>query len=243
MIVSIMQPYLFPYVGYFQLIGASDLFVIYDDVQYSKGGWINRNRVLLGGAPAWLTLPVERTAIETPINGKRYQLDAATAGRLTGLVETAYRKAPGAARVRALLGSALAHEDLNVARFNESAIRLVCAELGVGTRIIRSSELDRDRSLRGQSAVIDICGRLGATRYLNAIGGVELYDPASFAARGMELSFIRAAVEPYDQGGAEHVPNLSILDLLAFCDPPAAQARLAQHRILSRDQARLAAAA
>lgn len=240
MIVSIMQPYLFPYLGYFQLIDASDLFVIYDDVQYSKGGWINRNRVLLAGAPAWFTLPVERTAVETPINAKRYQLDARAAGKVTGLFEAAYRRAPAGARARAMLDSALAHDDLNVARFNENAIRLACAELGIATRMVRSSQLDRDRSLGGQSAVIDICRRLDATCYLNAIGGVELYDPASFEADGIELRFIRSAPEPYDQRVAEYVPNLSILDLLANCDQPAAQARLAQRRLLSRGQARQA---
>lgn len=237
MIVSIMQPYLLPYVGYFQLIAASDVFVLYDDVQYMKGGWINRNRILLNDAPHWLTLPVERSEVATPIDRKRYQIDAAQRGKQRGLLDAAYRKAPGAAEVMPLLEAVLECADLNVARFNEHGIRAVCRTLGIGTEIVASSAMARDRTLGGQAAVIDIARRLGARRYLNAIGGTGLYEAGAFAEAGMELSFLRPRPAPYRQFGAPHVPNLSIADVLMFCQGPELAAMMGAYDVLAPAEA------
>ena len=98
MIAAVMQPYLLPYIGYFQLIAAADVFVVYDDVQYMRGGWINRNRILLNGAPHWLTLPVAHSGeVRTQIRDTRYQLSQAALRKLSGQLDAAYRKAPRAA--------------------------------------------------------------------------------------------------------------------------------------------------
>jgi hypothetical protein len=242
MIVSIMQPYFLPYIGYFQLIAASDVFVIYDDVQYMKGGWINRNRILLNDAPHWLTLPVERTEVETPINLKRYQLDAAGREKARRLLAAAYAKAPQAAATLPLLDEVLGGEDLNVARFNERGLRAVCRRLGIGTEIVTSSAMARDRTLGGQAAVIDIASRLGARRYLNAAGGTGLYQAAAFAEQGLELGFIRPRPAPYRQFREPHVPNLSIADVLMFCEDAELQALLAAYDIVAPGEADQAAA-
>ncbi len=228
-----MQPYFLPYIGYFQLIAASDLFVIYDEAQYMKGGWVNRNRILLNGEAHWLTLPVEHSPIETPIDRKRYQLSPETVQRLKQLLRAAYGRAPMAASGFALVDEILAFPDLSVARFNEHALRAVCRALGIGTTLVRASELDRDRSLRGREAVVDIATRVGATRYLNAPGGIGLYEPEPFAERGMSLNFLMPRPSPYMQFADTPLPNLSILDELMFCDASARAQRLAAFDIVT----------
>lgn len=219
MIVSIMQPYLLPYIGYFQLIAASDVFVIYDDVQYMKGGWINRNRILLNGGPRWLTMPVAHSPLHTLIRDKSYLRGRAADTKVTGLVDQAYRRAPRFAAGRALAAELFASDEANVAAFNARSIQLVCGELGLRTEILRSSELGRDATLSGQAAVLDICRRMGASQYLNAPGGVGLYRAEDFAGAGIDLRFLAPRLPAYDQFGGEHVPNLSVLDALMFCAP------------------------
>ncbi|CAN5864244.1 WbqC family protein [soil metagenome] len=220
MIAAIMQPYLLPYIGYFQLIAAADVFVIYDDVQYMRGGWINRNRILLNGAPHWLTLPVEHSgALRTQIRDTRYQLTEANLRKLSGQLDAAYRKAPMAKAVRPLLEAILATRDPNVGAFNAAAIGAVCQVLGIGTKIVRASEIGRDTTLTGQEAVIDMCRRLGANHYVNAAGGVDLYQPQPFAEQGLKLSFIKSEAPAYRQFAEPFVANLSIADVLMFCGP------------------------
>ncbi|WP_374573314.1 WbqC family protein [Phenylobacterium sp.] len=240
MIVSIMQPYLLPYIGYFQLIAASDVFVIYDDVQYMKGGWINRNRVLLNGAPHWLTMPVAHSPLHTLIRDKDYLRGPAADAKAAGLLHQAYRKAPCFAAGQALAAEIFASPQTNVARFNAHAIGLVCQALGVETKVVWSSDLGRDATLGGQDAVLDICRRLGASTYLNAPGGVGLYQGGDFARAGLQLSFIAPRPPAYAQFGTEHVPNLSIIDALMFCAPDACAELLRAYDIVIAGQDALA---
>ena len=234
MIAAIMQPYLLPYIGYFQLIAAADVFVVYDDVQYMRGGWINRNRILLNGAPHWLTLPVVHSGeVRTQIRDTRYQLSQGALRKLSGQLDAAYRKAPRAAAVKPLLDAILATPEPNVALFNEAAIRAVCDALRIGTKIVRASEIGRDAALTGQDAVIDICRRLGADHYLNAAGGVDLYQADAFAEQGLRLSFIASHAPPYRQFAAPFVANLSIADVLMFCEPDRLAQQVAAHSLVA----------
>ncbi|MBP9755258.1 MAG: WbqC family protein, partial [Phenylobacterium sp.] len=199
-----------------------------------RGGWINRNRILLNGAPHWLTLPVAHSGeVRTQIRDTRYQLSEAALRKLSGQLDAAYRKAPRAATVRPLLDAILATPEPNVALFNEAAIRAVCDALRIGTKIVRASEIGRDANLTGQDAVIDICRRLGADHYLNAAGGVDLYQAAAFAERGLRLSFIASHAPPYRQFAAPFVANLSIADLLMFCEPDQLARQVAAHSLVA----------
>lgn len=218
MIVSIMQPYFFPYIGYFQLIAASDAFVLYDDVQYMKGGWINRNRVLLNGAPEWITIPVKRASYKLPINARHYQIDQRTVESILGQIDAAYRKAPNYEATRALIVDVLKYQDSNVATFNENLVRNTCSHMGIDTRISTSSSMVLSGDLKGQERVLRICGMMGATCYLNPSGGVSLYQKEAFSAKGLELRFLKPTDVSYPQLGAAVVPNLSIIDVLMFND-------------------------
>ena len=216
MIISIMQPYFFPYIGYFQLIAHSDVFVVHDDVQYIKGGWVNRNRLRRGGQTRWITLPILKGAHDLAINQRFYQLDPPNVRRLLRCVEAYYRSAPRFDEIFPLLQDIMMLRNTNVASFNLNVILRLVTYLNIHTRLVVSSELSKDEFLTGQERIIDICKRLGATHYVNPIGGLKLYQPERFAREGIELGFLESmpVSDPRFEGAT--VPNLSIIDTLMF---------------------------
>lgn len=213
--LAIMQPYLFPYLGYFQLIRAVDAFVVYDDVNYIKGGWINRNFILAQGDKQLITLPLQGASPNQLIN------QVLIGGRQNKLVETIrhnYSKAPQFSIVFPLIEDILMRREKNLARFLDYQLRRICDYLELRSHWYVSSALKKDNELRGQDKVLAICEELGATHYINVPGGRSLYDRESFAELGMQLSFIRPKTVAYRQFGKEFVPNLSIVDVMMFND-------------------------
>jgi WbqC-like protein family. len=210
-----MQPYFMPYSGYFQLISAVDLFVIYDDIKYTKKGWINRNRMLLNGAPSGFSLPLKGASDGLDIRDR--ETSAVFRGEtLLARVRGAYRGAPYFEPTYALLEHILESEERNLFLFLESSIMRTCEHLGIVTEIRRSSDVPIDHGLRGQDRVLAICEAVSTGTYVNAIGGVELYSPEAFRARGMELRFLQSDPLVYTQLGDAFVPQLSIIDVLMF---------------------------
>ena len=232
MIVSIMHPYFFPYVGYFQLIFHSDIFVLFDDVQYINLGWVNRNRILRNGKPCWVTLPVRKGSSHLAINQRFYQLERNVV-RVLRRIEAAYRKAPGFAATFPMIEELLNFSDANVAAFNVNLIERITARLSIGTRFVLSSTMVKDSNLAGQERVIDMCRRLGATHYVNPIGGLHLYQPERFAAAGIKLSFLQTAVSAYPQFGQPPVPDLSIIDIFMFNSGESVARLLPEYRLQS----------
>ncbi len=233
MIVAIMQPYFFPYIGYFQLMRAVDRFVFYDDAQYMKGGWVNRNRILQHGDAAWWTFPIVRDDYRRPIRERRYATSPGQVRSLLGKLDGAYREAPHFAATRALAAGYLDADDISVSGFNMHHLTGIARTLDIPCEVLASSRVEHDRSLSGQARVIDLCRRLGATHYVNAIGGVGLYDAAAFERAGIELQFLRPATTTYPQLGEPHVPFLSILDVLMFNSRDQARHLLSQHELLA----------
>ena len=214
--LGIMQPYFLPYIGYWQLLNAVDRYVIYDDVNFIKGGWINRNRILQNGAPAYINVPMIGASSFKRINEIQVNRDPRVMGKLLKTVEQNYRKAPSFESVMPLMERICRFEGDNLAEFLANSIRVVCDYLGITTTLVMSSQIEIDISLRAQDKVIDICRRQGATEYFNAIGGQTLYDQMSFARFGIRLQFLKTAAVTYSQGKGAFVPNLSILDVLMF---------------------------
>jgi hypothetical protein len=196
MIASIMQPYLFPYVGYFQLLRNSDIFVAYDDVQYMKGGWINRNNILVNCSPSLLSLPVISASYTLQIKERSYQLDESSIEKVLRKIESAYRKAPNFDATFELISGIMAYKEQNVAAFNINSLRRIAEFLNITTSIISSSDLRFDFALKGPERVIDICKVLHATRYVNPIGGVSLYRASDFRACGIGLYFLKPKSVP-----------------------------------------------
>jgi WbqC-like protein family len=218
--LGIMQPYWFPYLGYFQLIHAVERFVIYDDVQWIKGGWINRNRILVRGQPRYITLPVRRDASLVSINQRTLSPEhEREKHKIIQQIGFAYSGAPHFNDVMPLVHECISSKETHVSPFVVNTLRACCAYLGIATPFILSSKLAKNAELRGQDKVLDINHLLGATHYVNSIGGVELYDKEAFARKGIQLSFLKTGAVAYEQQAAgEFVPNLSIIDVMMFND-------------------------
>ncbi|HXW24273.1 MAG TPA: WbqC family protein [Xanthobacteraceae bacterium] len=184
--IAVMQPYFIPYAGYFRLFAASDLFVIYDCVQFARRGWVHRNRLVdRAGAERWLTLPLQKAARDVLIRDLRFAPDAAAlfARRLRPF---RLPEAADAARIVAALNDVGGTPVDYIVRLLEEIV----AYLGLPWRAMRSSALDLPPALRGQGRILEIARRLGARRYLNAPGGRSLYDAAAFEQAGVELRFL-----------------------------------------------------
>ena len=214
--LGIMQPYFFPYIGYWQLLNAVDIYVIYDDVNYIKGGWINRNRILAGGAPHYLNLPL---AGASP-NKKIHEIEVNKNDRLLGkglqTIRYNYGKAPYFKDVYPVLEAAFSCGETNLAGFITESLKFVCSYLGIGTKMVISSALHKNNELKGQEKVLEICRILGADTYLNAIGGKELYSGDEFKRHGITLYFLKTGDIWYEQFGHPFQGNLSIIDVMMF---------------------------
>lgn len=183
-----MQPYFIPYAGYFRLFAASDLFVIYDCVQFPRRGWVHRNRLPdANGRECWLTLPLEKAPRDVRIRDLRFSAGA------DGILEDRMRRIPLLARPRQAapeIVAALKHPAGTPVDYLERLLRAIVTHLGLRWQVVRSSTLDVPEVVRGQDRIIEIARRLGAVRYVNAPGGRALYEPERFRAAGIELRFL-----------------------------------------------------
>jgi hypothetical protein len=213
--LAIMQPYFLPYIGYFQLIGAVDTFIVYDNIKYTKKGWINRNRMLLNGADTPFSLPLKKDSDSLDVVQRELTADF-DRGKLLNQFKGAYARAPHFAKTFPLLEGIVRCEERNLFRYIHHSIVEMCAHLGIKTEIRISSEIAIDHGLKSQDKILALCRALGAQTYINPIGGIELYSKCDFAAHGMDLKFIKTTPYEYLQFGASFVPCLSIIDVLMF---------------------------
>lgn len=212
---AIMQPYFLPYIGYFQLIGAVDIFVVYDNIKYTKKGWINRNRMLQGGKDVMFTLPLKSASDFADVR-ERELAPTFDRNKLLNQLREAYRRAPYFAQTFPLIEEIVRYKDDNLFNFIYHSIVRVCEHLGLATQIKVSSDLPIDHALRGQDKVLALCKAVDAEVYVNAIGGLELYSKDDFRAQGIDLKFIQSKPFEYAQFGGDFVPWLSIVDVMMF---------------------------
>jgi hypothetical protein len=214
--LAIMQPYFFPYIGYWQLINAVDKFVIYDDVNYINRGWVNRNRILYKGTDRYINVFLKGASQNKLINEIEVNLDDKSNHNNIKLLEEAYKNAPMYNEVKTLMEGCIDQQESNLGRYLEKIIRSVCEYLEIDTEILLSSEIHKDNSLRAQNKIIEINKILGASEYINAIGGTSLYNGEDFASEGIKLSFLQTENITYKQFSDEFHPNLSIIDIMMF---------------------------
>nr|WP_315485072.1 WbqC family protein [uncultured Undibacterium sp.] len=213
--LGIMQPYFFPYLGYFQLIAAADVFVLYDNLKYTKKGWINRNRFLQNEHDVTFTLPLA-SASDHALIVERQIADHFQVEKLRNIFHQAYRRAPFVDPTLKLFDRAMAIEDRNLFRVLHRTLIEICRYLQIPTEIQVASDLLIEHELKGQEKVLAICHHLGATEYINAIGGEQLYAREVFLQQGIALHFLKCLGSPYRQLGNPFIAFLSILDVLMF---------------------------
>ena len=213
--IGIMQPYFLPYIGYWQLIAAVDAFVVYDNIKYTKKGWINRNRFLRNGVEDIFSLPLRKDSDFLDVN-QRFLADSFDREDFLNRFREAYRKAPEFSLVMPLLEGIIRSPASNLFDYIFASIQSVSEFLGIRTPLVVSSSIDCDHSLKAAERVQAICKALGAETYVNPFGGVELYSKEDFARNGIDLKFLKALPFEYSQGGSPFVPWLSIVDVLMF---------------------------
>lgn len=214
--LGIMQPYFLPYIGYWQLLNAVDKYVIYDDVNYIKGGWINRNRILINKEAKYFTIKLNGASSNKLINEIEVSTDKIYKKKMLKTVEEGYKKAPFFNIVFPIIEEIIENDEKNLAKYLKYSIEKICNYLEIKTELFMSSELEKDNSLKGKDKVINICKKLGATEYYNAIGGQELYSFEEFKDNGIELKFVKTEEIIYKQFNDEFIGNLSMLDILMF---------------------------
>lgn len=231
--IGVMQPYIFPYLGYFQLISALDTFVIYDNTQFISRGWVNRNRILVNGKASFITFPLKGSHLTENIN-KRYFLDdiAWHKKRLLNGIYLSYARAPFFRETFPLIESIVNFKEQNVALFNENSIRILCRHLGIFTKILVSSQLPFYEKLSGTERLINLLNGLGADVSINPIGGFHLYRCEEFRRHGITLKFIKTEDIPYRQFNGAYVTNLSIIDMLMFVPLIEIQERLLRYSLI-----------
>lgn len=216
--LAVMQPYLLPYMGYFQLMAAVDKFVVYDDVQFIKGGWINRNRILLGGREHLFTAPLLGASSNRLISELELVTKPDWRGKLLRTIEQAYRSAPQFSQVLPLLSDVITCPERQLSGYLVHCLRELKIYLDIPTKLITTSAAYQNQGLKGQERILDICQREEASVYVNASGGRELYNPEAFREKGIALRFLDSEPFEYNQGTAQFHPSLSVVDVLMFHD-------------------------
>lgn len=214
-----MQPYLFPYIGYFQLINAVDRFVIHDDVQFIKSGWINRNKILVNNHEFLFTFSLKKNSSYLNIN-ERYFSDNfdLEKNKLFRTLKSSYGKSKNFKEVFSIIQEILNvnNADQDISKIITRSLQVICDYLDIRTPIITSSEMIKNNNLTGEKRVIEINKQLNSTHYINPIGGIELYSEENFQKHNVQLSFLKSKPIKYTQNGAEFIPWLSIIDVLMF---------------------------
>jgi hypothetical protein len=225
--LGIMQPYFFPYLGYFDLLYNVDLFIVYDTVQFIKQGWINRNRILHSNKSGWqyISIPVDRASFHssyrTPIRDIKASNVKPWKQHILGQLAHYEKAAPFANETIGFVKDCFVAEDDTISKLNirilEQCTKLLklnfqynfCSELGI--------ELDTTRN--AEERILDLCEYLGATEYVNLPGGIDLYHSEAFERRNIKLTFRSLPTFVYTSEPYVFEPNLSIIDLLMWNEP------------------------
>ena len=230
--IGFMQPYFFPYIGYFQLLHMVDKYVIFDTGKYANNKWANRNRILINGVPSYFRVNTLKASQNKQFNEINISNDIKAKKKNIQTLECSYKKAPHFSEVMTILENFLLADYENLSDYNTASIRLICNYLDIKTEILLFSELGHDKELKKQYRIYDVCRILGGDEYINAIGGTELYDFEEFRENGIELAFLKTDEIVYPQFGGEFVPNLSIIDVLMFNSVPEIQDMLNRYTLV-----------
>lgn len=218
-----------PYIDYWQLMAAVDKYVVYDDVNYIKGGWVSRNNILLNGEKHLFTIILKGASpnklfkeVEIGDDFKKFRK----------MLESAYKKAPYYDQVLPILEDIYTFGQRDLGHFMKHQFQCVLDYLDIHTELILSSTLKKDNLLRGKEKVKHICNLLGADTYYNAIGGQEMYDKDDFISAGIDLFFIETKPFEYKQFSNPFVPKLSMIDVLMFNHPEQVQRFLSYYELV-----------
>lgn len=217
--LALMQPYFFPYVGYFDLICNCNRFVVFDEAQYIKQGWINRNRVLHPGEGwQYVTVPVQKHRSSTRIGQVSIVPDDSWKSKLKARLTHLKSHAPHYAETMDLLDDCLDSDERSISKFNVAIIEKICRFLGIEFNCSYISELGLDlgSGLGPGDWALQLARRLKARNYVNLPGGEDLFDAAAFQKSDIGLCIRKIEPFVYSTGKYVFQENLSIIDVLMW---------------------------
>ncbi len=215
--VAIMQPYFLPYIGYWQLIRAVDTFVIYDNIEFTKKGWMHRNNILLNNKKTLFTLPLKKGSDFLNVADRVLADDSEKqVSKILAQIKNEYQKADFFSEASPVIRDIFLYADKNLFEYIYYSVQKICEYLHIETKIVKSSEVSIEHELKGQDKVIKICESLGAKAYLNSMGGQNLYEREIFHGRGIELLFLESEARLYQQFNKGFISHLSIIDIMMF---------------------------
>lgn len=231
--IAVMQPYFLPYLGYFQLIKAVNVFVVYDNIKYTKKGWINRNRILLDGRDILFTIPLAGSSDFLPVNEKHIADDYDNQKvKMLARIQQAYRKAPYFNDIFPIVERIFNCKSRNLFDFIFYSIQVILDLLSIKTPLVVSSTLLIDPRYKGVDKVIAICNSIQADTYINPIGGIRLYTGKEFKNSGIDLYFHHMDVVPYKQAAGTFISHLSIIDVLMYNSLEQVNTMLGQYTLI-----------
>lgn len=214
--VAVMQPYFIPYIGYWQLMNLVDKYVIYDDVNYIKGGWINRNQILVNGEARYFNLPILGGSPNRLIHEIKIDHRELIIKKSLRTVEFAYKKAPYFADVYPLMEKIMCFDKDGIVEFIKNSFYIICDYLDISTNFLLSSSIQKNKNLKAEEKLLSICEAVGATEYYNAYGGMKLYSFEAFGKKDIRLCFLKSGDIRYRQYDNVFRENLSIIDVMMF---------------------------
>ncbi|OEE19275.1 glycine transferase [Vibrio cyclitrophicus ZF205] len=220
--LAIMQPYFFPYLGYFSLVNQSDEIILFDTPQFMRKGWIERNRIgKLTGGSVYIKVPLVKSDLNTPIMGMRIDNNKDWRNKILSQLDIYKKKAPYYRQVRSLVERVIERDFNSIVKLNESALKLVCDYLNITTKISVFSELEMtiETPTASDEWALNICQALGVNHYVNAPGGQSFFDATKYSDKGVSLHFVEQPLDEYEQLGGEFESGLSIIDVMMFNSP------------------------
>ena len=228
-----MQPYIFPYIGYFQLINSVDKFIVYDDVNYIKQSWINRNLILVNGKAFRFSVPLhDQSSFEkinkTFLSEKNY---SPWANKFLQTIEMNYKKSPFFHNVYPMLKKFFQSKNCSISELALNSLKLVAEYTGITTEFVDSSEKYNNQNLTSQTRILDICLKEKADTFINTTGGIKLYSKSDFLEKNIDLQFITSEEIVYSQFNINFISRLSIIDVLMFNDTSTIKDFLCRYKV------------
>lgn len=217
--IAIMQPYFFPYIGYFNLINACENFIFYDDVNFIKNGWINRNRVLTFGNVKYITVPIENTSSFIKIKDTYIKKDMPWQNKILSCLSQSYKGAAFYAPSMEIIENVLKTSTTNISTLAANSVKICAEYIGIQAKFSFASECFENQHLHGEERIIDICLQENAEEYFNLPGGRNLYDKNNFKNKNITLTFIQPKIWEYNHFTPLFEPALSIIDVMMHNSP------------------------
>lgn len=236
--VGIMQPYTFPYIGYFQLINYVDKWVVFDDTQYISKGWINRNRILhpdLEKEWQYFTVPVKKHSRESRIKDVEINDNLEWRDEFIGKLTSYKKKAPFFVDTVEFIGDCISFKCSNLSEWVIYTLKSTCDYLGIpfNYSIFSQMEINPDNIEHPGQWALEIADAMDADEYINPPSGYRIFNENEFIERNIELRFIKPNLTPYIQRRGYFIPGLSIVDVLMWNDKDTIREMLIDNMIVT----------